>query len=93
MQWTLHVIAAIAPTSPVPLSLFLEPFFLLEHGAALKAVDLATLDYRIRYLMAHPEKLADMAARARALGRPQAARHVVETVLVQAARQRDAAHV
>ena len=67
--------------------------YLLEHGAALKAVDLPTLDYRIRYLMAHPEKLAGMAACARALGRPQAARHVVETVLVQAARQQDAAHV
>ena len=67
--------------------------YLLEHGAALKAVDLATLDYRIRYLMAHPEKLARMAACARALGRPQAARHVVETVLVQAARKSDVAHV
>lgn len=54
--------------------------FLLEHGAALKASDLPTLEYRVRYLMAHPDKLAGMRARAAALGRPHAALHVLETV-------------
>ncbi|MEW7851290.1 glycosyltransferase [Massilia aurea] len=67
--------------------------YLLEHGAALKAVDLPTLDYRIRYLMAHPAKLAEMAACARALGRPQAARHVMETVLYQSACNSEVAYV
>jgi processive 1,2-diacylglycerol beta-glucosyltransferase len=57
--------------------------FLLEHGAALKAFDLPTLEYRLRYLMAHPGKLAAMRVRARALGRPHAALHVLETVLNQ----------
>ena len=55
--------------------------YLLEHGAALKAFDLPTLEFRVRSLLAHPEKLAEMAARARALGRPHAARQVLETVL------------
>jgi processive 1,2-diacylglycerol beta-glucosyltransferase len=55
--------------------------FLLEQGAALKAIDLATLEYRIRYLLAHPAKLADMRARAKALGRPDAACRVLATVL------------
>jgi len=57
--------------------------YLLEHGAALKAFDLDTLEYRLRDLMAHPDKLAAMRARARALGRPHAAMQVVETVLAQ----------
>lgn len=55
--------------------------FLLEHGAALKAVDLPTLEYRIRYLMAQPARLEEMARCARMLGRPHAARQVLEIVL------------
>lgn len=57
--------------------------YLLEHGAALKACDLTTLEYRVRHLLAHPGQLRAMAARARALGRPHAAMQVLETVLVQ----------
>ena len=55
--------------------------FLLEQGVALKAFDAVTLEYRIRYLLTHPEKLADMRAKALALGRPDAARVVLDTVL------------
>jgi len=55
--------------------------YLIEQGAALKAFDQLTLRYRIGHLLAHPDKLADMRARARALGRPDAARAVLETVL------------
>jgi processive 1,2-diacylglycerol beta-glucosyltransferase len=40
-----------------------------------------TLDYRIRHLLDNPDKLADMRAKARALGRPGAARAVLERVL------------
>lgn len=65
--------------------------FLLEHGAALKAFDLPTLEYRIRYLMAHPARLLEMRTRARALGRPHAAAHVLETILAQ--RELDDVHV
>lgn len=55
--------------------------FLLEHGAALKAVDGVALEYRVKQLLAHPEQLAQMRARAQALGRPQAGRQVLERVL------------
>jgi processive 1,2-diacylglycerol beta-glucosyltransferase len=55
--------------------------FLLEQGVALKASDGVTLEYRVRHLLTHPEKLADMRAKAWALGRPHAAQDVLDTVL------------
>jgi processive 1,2-diacylglycerol beta-glucosyltransferase len=55
--------------------------FLLEQGAALKAFDWPTLEYRIRYLLAHPAKRQDMQAKAKSLGRPDAARRVLDIVL------------
>jgi processive 1,2-diacylglycerol beta-glucosyltransferase len=58
--------------------------FLVEQGAAFKALDLATLEYRIRYLLAHPAKLKDMGCKAKALGRPSAAGQVLDTVLAKA---------
>ncbi|MFC5743354.1 MGDG synthase family glycosyltransferase [Dyella tabacisoli] len=57
--------------------------YLLEQGAALKAVDLISLEYRVRLLLAEPERLEQMRARARSLGRPQAAQHVLDIVLKQ----------
>jgi processive 1,2-diacylglycerol beta-glucosyltransferase len=54
--------------------------YLLEQGAALKAIDASALEYRVREVIAHPERLAAMAARARALGHPHAARDVVRVV-------------
>lgn len=55
--------------------------YLLEQGAALKAVDQLTLQYRVGQLLAHPEQLERMRRRAGALGRPDAARQVLATVL------------
>lgn len=55
--------------------------FLLEQGVALKALDGVTLEYRVRHLLQHPAKLADMRAKARLLGRPDAAQRVLEIVL------------
>jgi processive 1,2-diacylglycerol beta-glucosyltransferase len=55
--------------------------FLLEQGVALKATDGVTLEYRVRHLLAHPEKIDAMRARAWALGRPYAAQDVLDTVL------------
>lgn len=55
--------------------------FLLEQGVALKAIDSVTLEYRVRYLLDHPSKLAEMRDKARALGRPGAARQVLAHVL------------
>lgn len=54
--------------------------FLLEHGVARMAIDMAALEYRIRYLLAHPAKLDEMRASAKALGRPDAARRVLDAV-------------
>jgi processive 1,2-diacylglycerol beta-glucosyltransferase len=55
--------------------------FLLEQGVALKAFDRVTLEYRVRHLLEHPAKLAEMRDKARALGRPGAARQVLARVL------------
>jgi processive 1,2-diacylglycerol beta-glucosyltransferase len=57
--------------------------FLVEQGVALKASDAVTLEYRIRHLLQHPDKLDEMGAKAKALARPTAARKVVNTVLQQ----------
>jgi processive 1,2-diacylglycerol beta-glucosyltransferase len=54
--------------------------YLLEQGAALKAIDASALEWRVGQLIASPERLAAMAARARALGHPHAARDVVRIV-------------
>jgi processive 1,2-diacylglycerol beta-glucosyltransferase len=59
--------------------------FLLEQGVALKAFDGPTLEYRVRQLLDAPERLAGMRARAVALGRPHAARAVLDTVLSRGA--------
>jgi processive 1,2-diacylglycerol beta-glucosyltransferase len=55
--------------------------FLLEQGAALKATDSVTLEYRVRHLLAHPELLATMRRRALALGRGDAARSMLRVLL------------
>jgi processive 1,2-diacylglycerol beta-glucosyltransferase len=55
--------------------------FLLERGAALKASDLSSLEYRIGYLLSHPAKLEEMRTKAQALGRPAAASRVLATIL------------
>ena len=55
--------------------------YLLEQGAALKALDGAALEYKIRGLLAHPERLARMRENMRGLGRPAAARDVLNHVL------------
>jgi processive 1,2-diacylglycerol beta-glucosyltransferase len=55
--------------------------FLLEQGVALKAFDLVTLEYRVRYLLNRPDKLSEMRGKARALARPAAARSVLDRVL------------
>ncbi|HVV95662.1 MAG TPA: glycosyltransferase, partial [Rhodanobacteraceae bacterium] len=58
--------------------------YLLEQGVALKAIDASALEYRIREWIAKPERVAAMCARARALGRPHAARDVLARTLAVA---------
>ncbi|GAB3788475.1 MGDG synthase family glycosyltransferase [Dyella agri] len=54
--------------------------YVLEQGAAWKAIDQVSLEYKVRQLLAEPDRLARMRECARRLGRPQAARRVLETV-------------
>jgi processive 1,2-diacylglycerol beta-glucosyltransferase len=54
--------------------------YLLEQGAALKAIDASALEWRVAELIGTPTRLATMAARAKALGRPAAARDVLSVV-------------
>jgi processive 1,2-diacylglycerol beta-glucosyltransferase len=65
--------------------------YVLEQGAALKAIDLISLEYRVRQLLAEPERLLRMRECARRLGQPQAARRVLEIVQAQLNDQQPAA--
>jgi len=67
--------------SPIPGQEERNADFLLEQGAALKAMDLVTLEYRVRLLLDHPAKLVEMRKKANALGRPQAASEVIRHIL------------
>ena len=55
--------------------------YLLEQGVALKAHDVVALQYKIEHLLAHAEKLLRMRENMRGLGRPDAARAVLDHVL------------
>jgi processive 1,2-diacylglycerol beta-glucosyltransferase len=55
--------------------------YVMEQGAALKAVDAIALEFRMRELLASPEKLQYMRMQARRIGRPQAAQQVFERVM------------
>lgn len=67
--------------SPIPGQEERNSDHLLEHGAALKAHDIAGLEHRIRRVLAEPGLLPRLAANARAIGRPHAAAEVLRTVL------------
>jgi processive 1,2-diacylglycerol beta-glucosyltransferase len=67
--------------SPIPGQEEHNAGFLMEEGVAWLAYDAIGLDYKVARLMADPAKLATMAARSRALGKPQAARAVLQHVL------------
>ncbi|NLI75079.1 MAG: galactosyldiacylglycerol synthase [Candidatus Riflebacteria bacterium] len=66
--------------SPIPGQEERNADFLLESGVALKAYDGAGLEFRIAGLLQDPDRVKAMAARARALARPGAARAVLEKV-------------
>ena len=54
---------------------------LLEEGAAIRCNELTTLPFKIDRLLDHPTRLAAMRRAATAMGRPHAARTVVQTLL------------
>jgi processive 1,2-diacylglycerol beta-glucosyltransferase len=67
--------------SPIPGQEERNTDYLLEAGAALKAHDLAGVDYRVRQLLAEPQRLTAMRQRALAIATPQAAQAVLRHVL------------
>ncbi|KIF83744.1 MGDG synthase family glycosyltransferase [Noviherbaspirillum autotrophicum] len=68
-------------TAPIPGQEECNADFLLEQGVAFKANDAASLAYRVRYLLQHPERLAEMRDKAKAIARSAAADHVLDVVL------------
>ena len=67
--------------SPIPGQEERNADFLLENGAALKACDAGALAWRVDSLLHEPQHLATMREHALRLGRPNAAREVLEVVL------------
>ncbi|KAB8143404.1 glycosyltransferase [Chloroflexia bacterium SDU3-3] len=55
--------------------------YLLEEGAALRCNDLEIIDYKIDQLLDSPERLAQLRANARRIGRPDAADVIAATAL------------
>lgn len=70
--------------SPIPGQEEHNADFLLEQGVARKAYDAIGLEWRVRSLLADRAAIAAMSQRMRALGRPLAARAVLETMLAPA---------
>jgi processive 1,2-diacylglycerol beta-glucosyltransferase len=73
--------------SPIPGQEERNAAWLIQEGAALRADDPATLQYRLQRLLNDTPRLAAMRSRARALARPYAAREVLQTALAVAQRQ------
>jgi len=71
----------MAVFSPIPGQEERNSDHLLEKGIAIKCNELTTLPFKIDQLLDAPERLAAMRCAALALGRPHAARTVVETLL------------
>lgn len=55
--------------------------FLLENGAAVKCNQITTMAYKVDLLLKNPERMAKMRMRAKALGHPDAAAMVVQTLI------------
>jgi processive 1,2-diacylglycerol beta-glucosyltransferase len=71
----------MAVVNPIPGQESRNSDFLLENRAAVKVNNLATLPYKLDQLLGSPERLAELAANARRLGRPQAAFDVARAAL------------
>jgi processive 1,2-diacylglycerol beta-glucosyltransferase len=73
--------AAMVVVNPIPGQESRNSDFLLENGAAIKANNLTTLAHKVTTLLQDRERLAQMKANARRLGRPRAAFDVVQRAL------------
>jgi processive 1,2-diacylglycerol beta-glucosyltransferase len=67
--------------SPIPGQEERNADFLLENGAAMKACDAGALAWRVDRLLREPHQMAAMRGNALRLGRPDAARVVLATIL------------
>ena len=66
--------------SPIPGQEERNADYLLEAGAAIKAVDAATLQFKLGSLLEERGRLASMSAAAKRIARPRAAAEVVELI-------------
>jgi processive 1,2-diacylglycerol beta-glucosyltransferase len=73
--------AGMVIVNPTPGQEYRNNDFLLEHGAAIKVNNIATLAYKVNELLRDPGRLAWVRDNARKLGRPRAAFDVVDKVL------------
>lgn len=66
--------------SPIPGQEERNADYLLESGAAVKAIDGATLEFKLSRLLAEPARLRAMSEAAARIGRPHAARDVIALI-------------
>jgi processive 1,2-diacylglycerol beta-glucosyltransferase len=66
--------------SPIPGQEERNADYLLESGAALKAVDAASLEYKVKRLLSQPQELRSMRERMLKVAHPHAACDVIEEV-------------
>jgi processive 1,2-diacylglycerol beta-glucosyltransferase len=66
--------------SPIPGQEERNADYLLEAGAAIKAVDGPTLEFKLARLLANPGRLRAMSEAAHRIGTPRAAREVVRLI-------------
>jgi processive 1,2-diacylglycerol beta-glucosyltransferase len=67
--------------SPIPGQEERNSDHLLEEGAGIRCNELTTLPFKIDRLLDDPARLGAMRAAAKALGHPDAARSIVQTLL------------
>jgi processive 1,2-diacylglycerol beta-glucosyltransferase len=73
--------AVLVIVNPIPGQESRNSDFLLEHGAAIKANNLATLAYKVASLLDEPQRLNQLRAAVARVARPRAAHEVVERSL------------
>ncbi len=71
----------MAVFSPIPGQEERNADHLLEEGAGIRCNELTTLPFKLDRLLADPQRLAAMRRAAAAMGRPEAARTIVQTLL------------
>ena len=73
--------AAMLIVNPIPGQESRNSDYLLEHGAAIKANNLATLPLKLSRLLSNPQGLAKLKSNARSIAKPQAAFDVARMAL------------